>query len=149
LVFIELKKRLEGQEFVLDLGFMFDVLRELSILSNELQSRIITLPKAEQSLKRTIKINESFKQEPGEYTQVVLNAKSKLLFNDIQLIPNQKIISINQNQFIQSIVNRITTGLSSSLNDENYQLLSDISVLDQNKLKTRSSGTVEVTGMGN
>lgn len=51
------------------------------MLSNELQSRTITLPKAEQQIKRTIttiRIIESFKQKPGEYTQIELNAKSKL-----------------------------------------------------------------------
>lgn len=50
-------------------------------------------------------------------------------------------IPINQNQFIQSIVNRMTTRLCSSLDDENYQLLSDILVLDLDKLKTRTSGS--------
>lgn len=59
--------------------------------------------------KRTITIFESFKREPGEYTQIALNTKSKLLFNGIQLIPNKKIVAINQNQFIQNIVDRMTT----------------------------------------
>lgn len=38
-VFIGLKKRLESPEFILDLGLMFEVLQELAMLSNELQSR--------------------------------------------------------------------------------------------------------------
>lgn len=141
-VFIGLKKRLESPEFILDLGIMYDVLQELSMLSNELQSRTITLPKAEQSIKRTIRIIESFKQEPGEYTQIALNAKSKLLFNEIELVPNKKIVAINQNQFIQSIVDRMTTRLCSRSEDENYQLLSDISALDLNNIKAGSSGSI-------
>jgi len=60
-----LKKRLESPEFISDLGIMYDLLQELSMLSNELQLRTITLSKAEQSIKRTIRIIESFKQEPG------------------------------------------------------------------------------------
>jgi len=135
-----LKKRLESPEFILDLGIMYDVLQELSMLSNELQSRTITQPKAEQSIKRTIRIIESFKQEPGEYTQIALNAKSKLLFNEIELVPNKKFVAINQNQFIQSIVDRMTTRLCSE--DENYQLLSDISALDLNNINTGSSGNI-------
>lgn len=106
--------------------------KELSMLSNKLQSRTITLPKAEQSIKRTIRIIESFKQKPGEYTQIVLNVKSKLLFNDIELVPDKKIFDINHNQFIQSIVDRMTTRLCSRSEDENYQLFSDISALDLN-----------------
>ncbi|XP_008183248.1 E3 SUMO-protein ligase KIAA1586-like [Acyrthosiphon pisum] len=141
-VFIGLKKRLESPEFILGLGIMYDVLQELSMLSNELQSRTITLPKAEQSIKRTIRIIESFKQEPGEYTQIALNAKSKLLFNEIELVPNKKIVAINQNQFIQSIVDRMTTRLCSRSEDENYQLLSDISALDLNNIKIGSSGSI-------
>jgi len=81
-----LKKRLESPEFILDLGIMYDLLQEISMLSNKLQLRRITLTKAEQSIKRTIRIIESFKQEPGEYTpQIVLYAKSKLLFNEFEL----------------------------------------------------------------
>lgn len=142
-VFIGLKKRLESPEFILDLCLMYDVLQELSMLSNELQSQTITLSKAEQSIKRTIRIIESFKQEPREYTQIALSAKLKLLFNDVQLISNKKIIAINQNQLIQSIVDRMTARLCSSSEDENYQLLSDISVLDLNEIKTRSSGNIQ------
>lgn len=59
-VFFGLKKRLESPEFILDLCLMYDVLQEHSMLSNELQSRTITLPKAEQSIKRTTRIIEIF-----------------------------------------------------------------------------------------
>jgi len=141
-VFIGFKKRLESSEFVLDLGIMYDVLQLLSMLWNKLQSRTITLPKAEQSIKRTIRIIESFKQEPGEYTQIALNTKSKLLFNEIELVPNKKIVAINQNQFIRSIVDRMTTRLCSRSEDENYQLLGDISALDLNNIKTGNSGSI-------
>lgn len=72
-------------------------------------------------------------QERGEYTQITLKAKSKLLINDI---------AINQNHFIQSIVDRMTTRLCSRSKDENYQLLSDISELYLNNIKTGSSGSI-------
>jgi hypothetical protein len=53
-----------------------------------------------------------------------------------------KIVAINQNQFIQSIVDGMTTRLCSRSEDENYQLLSDISALDLNNIKTGSSASI-------
>jgi hypothetical protein len=58
---------------------MFDVLQELSISWNKLQSRTITLPITKKLIKRRIRIIE-----------VALKAKSKLIFNDVKLILNKK-----------------------------------------------------------
>jgi len=77
---------------LMHLSLMYNAFQELSILSNELQSRTISLPKAKQLIKRTIRIIESFKHEPGEQTQLkLLNVKSKLLFNNIPFIRTKKL----------------------------------------------------------
>ena len=67
----DLGKRPASPEFLLDLGLIYDVLQELAILSIELQSQQVTPPRADLLIKRT---KESFKDEPGEHTQLVLNA---------------------------------------------------------------------------
>lgn len=134
--FLGLTKKLESPEFLLDLGLMYDILQELSVLSTELQLRPITLPRAEHLMKRTIRIIESFKENPGEKAQQALIANKELKFKNIVLIPHAKIIPINKNQFIQSMVDRIKSRLSSDSNTENVQLLKDISALNPVNIKT-------------
>jgi len=49
-------------EFICDLGLMYYTLHELSVLSQELQARSITLLRAEHLLKRTIRVIHSLKR---------------------------------------------------------------------------------------
>jgi hypothetical protein len=44
--FIGLRKRLGSPEVLLDLRLMYDILQELSMLSNELQTQLTTLSRA-------------------------------------------------------------------------------------------------------
>ncbi|XP_066570663.1 E3 SUMO-protein ligase KIAA1586-like [Amia ocellicauda] len=46
--------RVQSPEFLCDLGLMYDTLHELSVLSQELQARSITLRRAEHLLKRRV-----------------------------------------------------------------------------------------------
>lgn len=134
--FLGLKRKLESPEFLLDLGLMYDILQELSVLSTELQSRITTLPRAEHLIKRTLRIIESFKENPGEKTQIALIANEDMIFKNIILVRNTKIMPINKDQFIQSMVDRMKSRLCSDSNNENIELLKDISALDPNNIKT-------------
>ncbi|KAG8180348.1 hypothetical protein JTE90_016379 [Oedothorax gibbosus] len=78
--FSGLKKRLESPEFLLDLAIMYGTLEELAMMSKKLQSRTITLPWAEHQVKRTIRIVESFKECPGQKTQMALTAQEEMVF---------------------------------------------------------------------
>jgi len=51
-----LYKKLRSPQFVLDLALMCDILKELSYLSNQLQSHTVTLLQADQLIKRTIRV---------------------------------------------------------------------------------------------
>ncbi len=46
--------RVQSPEFLCDLGLMYDTLHELSMMSQELQARSVTLLRAEHLLKRSI-----------------------------------------------------------------------------------------------
>ena len=46
---------------------MIDILQEISLLSDALQARNLTLTKAEQLVKRTIKVFEMLKESKGTY----------------------------------------------------------------------------------
>lgn len=59
---------------------MCDVLWELSNLSKELQSHKATMVFADQIIKRTIRVIESFKTKDGEYTSEAKKNKNKYGF---------------------------------------------------------------------
>lgn len=112
-------------EFICDLGLMYDALSELSSLSQQLQSQSMTLLRAEHLLKRTIRVLKSFKESPGEKYTAAVEAKTSGHFGTIFLKSNPKLISINPNQFLQSLANNLEKRLSF----EN-EFLSDLSVLN-------------------
>uniref|UniRef100_A0A6Q2XAX7 HAT C-terminal dimerisation domain-containing protein n=1 Tax=Esox lucius TaxID=8010 RepID=A0A6Q2XAX7_ESOLU len=100
-----LPRRMQSLEFLCDLGLMYDSLSELANLSQQLQAHSITLLRADQLLKRTIRVLTSFKDTPGE--------KSK------ELTP------INAKQFLQSLINNMEKRLSFE-----SEMLHDLSILD-------------------
>ena len=53
--FAGMANRMSNRYFVNDLALMLDILQEISLLSNALQARSVSLPTAEKSIKRTIK----------------------------------------------------------------------------------------------
>ncbi|UYV77289.1 hypothetical protein LAZ67_15000351 [Cordylochernes scorpioides] len=110
-----LLRRLESPEFILDLGLMYDTLQEMSMLSLELQSRTTTLQKAEHIIKRTIRVIESFKTSPGEKSLLALEAAENL----------KKISS-------KCIIEKLKLRLCTESNEDNEQLIKDISALEPN-----------------
>lgn len=109
-VFLGMKKKLETAEFLKDLGFLYDVLSELSILSKVLQSRKITIMRANAEISRSIRMLLSFKENPGLKTNEVTTAIREGEFCDIE-IRNTGKENINQNQFLQSLVDSMSRRL--------------------------------------
>jgi len=59
--------RLCNKYFFENLALMIDIFQEISLLSNALQARHLTPTKAEQLIKRTIKVFEMLKESKGNY----------------------------------------------------------------------------------
>lgn len=74
---------------------MCGCLQELSTLSNKLQERTTTLIQGQKRIQRTIMIIESFKVTPGEHMSEVSKLKEVMVFKNIQLSTNTKLITIN------------------------------------------------------
>jgi len=119
-----LLRRLESPEFILDLGLMYDTLQEMSMLSLELQSRATTLQKAEHIIKRTIRVIEK--------SLLALEAAENLVFRSVTLVPNAKIIPIDRKKFLLSIIENLKLRLCTESNEDNEQLIKDISALEPN-----------------
>jgi len=128
--YLGLCKRLESIEFVLDLALMCDVLWELSNLSKELQSHKATIVFADQIIKRTIRVIESFKTKDGEYTSEAKKTKTNMVFKNITLFDNQKLRQINQNQFLSSVCNNLQMRLL-EYNNEDSKIICDIQILNK------------------
>ncbi|KAF0704023.1 E3 SUMO-protein ligase KIAA1586-like [Aphis craccivora] len=83
-----LYKKLGSPQFVLDLALMYDILKELSYLFNQLQSHTVTLLQAYQLIKRTIRVLEyleSFKTLDGEHVSEAKEAQIIMLFKTINV----------------------------------------------------------------
>ncbi|KAJ8405555.1 hypothetical protein AAFF_G00315350 [Aldrovandia affinis] len=123
-----LAHRMQSKEFLCDLGLMFDALSELANLSQQLQAHSVTLLRANQLLKRTIRVLASFKDTPGEKSEEALTAQALGHFRSVPLESNAKLTPINAKQFLQSLINNLEKRLS--FDDE---MLHDLSILDTAK----------------
>jgi hypothetical protein len=110
---------------------MCDILKELSYLSNQLQSHTVTLLQADQLIKRTIRVLESFKTKDGEHVSVAKEAQIIMLFKTISLTNNQKLICINPSQFITSVCNNLHFRLLDN-NENDTLILNNIQILNKN-----------------
>lgn len=129
--YIGLYKKLGSPQFVLDLALMCDILKELSYLSNQLQSHTITLLQADQFIKRTIRVIESFKTKDREHVLEAKEAQIIMLFKTINLTNNQKLICINPNQFITNACNNLHSRLLDN-NENDTLILNNIQILNKN-----------------
>lgn len=119
-------------EFLYDLSLMCDVLLELSNLSLNFQNQNITLMEPDSNIKRSIRIIESFKDNIGErriYMKEVEMPNNDMIFKNLTLINNSKIVPIKKNQFITSICNNLKSRLLEDTNDLSF--MKDITVLDK------------------
>ncbi|XP_022182073.1 E3 SUMO-protein ligase KIAA1586-like [Myzus persicae] len=127
--YLGLYNKLCSPEFLLDLSLMCDVLSELSTLSLHLQKQTITLLEADSSIKRTIRVIESFKNNSGDHMRTADIAKRDMTFKNIKLSHFSKIVPINKNQFITSICNNLKERLLE--NEDDFYLIQDISIIDK------------------
>ena len=133
--YLGLYKKLCSPEFLIDLSLMCDVLLELSTLSLRLQDQKITLLEADHDIKRTIRVIESFKNNSGTHMKEAENAKNEMVFKNIKLTTNSKIVPINRKQFITSICNNLNGRLLENMDD--LHLIQDISVIDKKYLANK------------
>ena len=89
--YLGMAARLCNNHFLKDLALMIDILQEISLLSNALQARSLTLTKAEQLIKRTIKAFEMLKESKGTYEKQVDVRAASDAFNDINFVENNKV----------------------------------------------------------
>lgn len=122
--------RLSSVEFISDLGLMYDVLFELSTLSQELQNRSMTLPRSLVLIKRTIRVLQTFKSQPGERMEEARKANHAFILRDVRLKSNPKIRALPCAQFLQSIIDNITSRLC---DDKLTSLVDDMNILDSTK----------------
>lgn len=86
--------------------------------------------KAEQSIKRCIRVITSFKTNNGYYMHQAVVAIKEMKFKNIDLTSNKKMISINKNQFLTSIENNLQSRLLDN-DGENKIILKNILVLEK------------------
>lgn len=117
-------------------GLMYDVLLELSILSLELQKHSTSLSKADFLIKRTIRVLETFKTNPGEMTLAAMNSVQNGVHENVVLVAYAKIVAINRSEFLTSLVDKLEIRLNSEQTE--MQLLNDIKAVEIEKLKKSS-----------
>lgn len=122
---------------------MHDALTELSDLSLQLQKRSITLPDADNSIRRTIKVFESMFSFPGEFSEETTKVAQNMKFKNIDLQCNAKVVAINNDQFFRSLVdnmrNRLVYNinrasnerLTSTCDNKMVNMIEDLKVLDK------------------
>ena len=116
---------------------MQDVLYELSLLSERLQKRNVTILYADGLIRHCIKHQKDMKQEKGEKIIEAEQAIEKMAFNSVKLTDCKKIKSINYGQLLTNIINKIKTPLIPEAAEEGGRnaaaiqiVLSEICVLD-------------------
>ncbi len=130
-------KRIQSPEFVVDLGVMNDALSELSHLSLVLQNRGTSIVYADKLMHRSIRVLESMIEKSGTKTKVAKDAADTMVFQNIALTKNEKLTTINEKQFLTSLVNNMTARLfttQSSHVSSKTDATSDVSTLQYEQL---------------
>jgi len=102
-----LKNILTSNNFVHNLGVLYDALIELSDLSIQLQKRDMTLPAAHKCVQRTIRVLESMASIPGPKSQEVISACENKEFKNIQIYSQTSVIKVQMGQFFTSLSNNM------------------------------------------
>ena len=102
---------------------MYDTLQELSNLSLLLQERGTSIIHADKLICRTIKVLETMKEKGnGKKSMEAKSAAAQLRFYSVQLTENKKLETINEKQFITSLINHLKSRLFTT-QSSNEQLL--------------------------
>jgi hypothetical protein len=110
-MFRGLLNRIRSPEFLVDLGVMYDALYEFSSPSELLQNRSTSLVQADKFMRRTIRVLQSMKEKSGTRSLEAKSAATQLQFKTIRLVSNQKLVTINEKQFITSLINNMSSRL--------------------------------------
>ena len=128
--------KLASSAFILNLATMYDCLEELSGLSEDLQDRNITLPRAHSLIYRAIRVFHSMVEYPGIKFKEAKSAVDKIderKFKDVTIQDSRKCdIEIPHGQFMRSLAANLEKRLAAFRNKENElsKLISSIDVLD-------------------
>lgn len=112
-----LKVTLGSVNFVLNMGLLFDSLQELSNLSLELQKRDSNIVTADRCIQTYIRVLQSMKIKPKKHYIEARRAAEEKSFRDIDLKNNIKIIQINYEQFLQSLIDNLSRRLLNNSED--------------------------------
>ncbi|XP_076041919.1 E3 SUMO-protein ligase KIAA1586-like [Oratosquilla oratoria] len=96
--------RLCNKNFLEDLALMIDILQEISLPSNALQARSLTLTKAEQLIKRTIKAFEMLKESKATYEKEIDVGAASDAFKDIHFVENNKVVSLPRQKHLEAVI---------------------------------------------
>ena len=80
---------------------MIDILQEISLLSDALQARNLTLTKAEQLIKRTITAFEMLKESKGTYEKKIDDIAASESIKDIHFVENNKVVSLPRQSYLK------------------------------------------------
>ena len=94
---------------------------------------------AEKLIQTTIRVIGSFKEDPGHHLVTARKAAEEKFFHGVPLVPNRKIVKINQKQFLQSLVDNLKQRLSTTDDPGKNEVMDDLSVLDREKLTGHQS----------
>lgn len=97
-------------------------------MSKQLQDRSTALINSQKHVNRTIRVLDSFKNVKGEHMSEVLKIEDTMMFKNIQLFLNTKIIRINQSQFLTSLINNLKSRLLE--NEQDDMIIQDMQIMD-------------------
>lgn len=110
---------------------MYDVLSELSILSEALQNRNVTVVYSDTLIRRSMRLLENMKIRKGKYVTLAESAISNMKFESTQLTDSKKIIPIKSGQLLTSLVNNMEKRLLTT-HDRCPNIISELMILDHN-----------------
>ena len=110
----------------------------LTYLPDALQARNLTLTKAEQLVKRTIKVFERLKESKGTYEKKIDDIAASEYFRDIHFVENNKVVSLPRQKLLEAVTENMKKRLINcdnliSKNNEQDDIFHDlINFLDPN-----------------
>ncbi|XP_050516420.1 E3 SUMO-protein ligase KIAA1586-like [Diabrotica virgifera virgifera] len=141
-------RRLTSTQFLSDLAIMYDILAELTMVSECLQNREATVVYADKLIRRSIAFFECLKEKPGTKTLEAKRAAITGNFCHVPLTSSNKITAINDQQLLSSVINNLkrrlfttrssnepsnkATGNNYDYEKEYESLLSELKVLESN-----------------
>ena len=99
--------RLCNKNFLTDLALMIDILQEISLLSTALQARSLSLQRAENLIKRSIRAFEMLKESRETFEKKIEETVASAAFKDVKFVENRKFVSLPRQKLIESVIENI------------------------------------------